>query len=102
MITTEVLSRLHEPPAQSFAEPTFLARVRLRAQRRVLWQRYWWANSNTGAGQELAITAEEVDRILTAPETQAQAEEAFYATDSEAAALNCQIAIADRQMAADE
>lgn len=101
MIATEAPPHQQEPSVQPPVEPIFLARVRLYAQRRVLWQRWLWANNNVSVGEGLAISDEDVDRILTKPATLTQAETDFYTTNSEAMSLNHGIAIADRQMAAD-
>ena len=53
-------------PAEA-AEPPFVTRVRLRAQRRVLWMRALWTAEQSGPAQGLAITHGEVDRITADP-----------------------------------
>jgi hypothetical protein len=60
------------------AGPAFLARIRLRAHRRVLWMSAIW---NQPQGNErLAISPDEVHRILSDPAEAAAKEEAFYQT----------------------
>ncbi len=53
-------------------EPAYVARVRLRGQRRVLWQRALGALPIDGPG-----TGDEMDRILADPTGLAAAEAAF-------------------------
>jgi hypothetical protein len=79
-----------------------MQRIRLRAQRRVLWLRALWAESQDGATQGLAITHAEVDRILTDPLPRAEAEAAFYASDPEATRLSKQIETVERRFLADK
>ncbi len=82
-------------------EPAFLTRIRLRARRRVLWLRNQWAPETAGA-MGLAISHDEVDRILADAALAGRAERAFYASDPAAAALAAAIDDADRATAADE
>ncbi|MDT7543569.1 MAG: hypothetical protein QOE33_3473 [Acidobacteriota bacterium] len=84
------------------AEPAFLARVRLRAERRVLWMRSLWASGLMGPEQGLAITHGEVDHILTGPEKIAEAEAAFYENETLPQRLGEQIREADLQFGDDE
>ena len=79
-------------PAASEAEPRWLAEVRLRASRRVLWLRHLWAQPGYEGEQQLAISHSEVDRALTSPAETADAEQAFYRCDERAAATGAQIA----------
>jgi AAA+ superfamily predicted ATPase len=84
-------------PVQTPAEIPFLARVRLRARRRALWLRALWsADENERA---LAITENEVARILTDPAEMADAELAFYRSNAAARELTHLIEQADRELA---
>ncbi len=77
-------------------EPAFITRIRLRAQRRILWLRELWM-SNTGDGlQGLAISHIEVDRILVDPELHIGAETAFYDNNSDARHLSERIHFLDQ------
>jgi AAA+ superfamily predicted ATPase len=78
-------------------EPAFVARIRLRAQRRALWLRSQWAEAAGGAG--LAIAHDEVDRILADAGARARAERQFLERDPGARALGPAIAAADRAAA---
>src|SRR5271166_4143353 len=72
-----------------------LTRVRLRAQRRVLWMR---SRSNQGQDRDfagLAITPAEVERILEDSVEVAAKEEIFYRTDEGCRDLSEQITAAD-------
>ncbi len=74
-----------------------LHRIRLRAQRRVLYLRWLWAETFGENTQGFAIPHTEVDRILRRTRQQAREEERrFYADDAEAQALADAIAQADR------
>jgi AAA+ superfamily predicted ATPase len=90
-----------DPVAAPAAEPAFMARIRLRARRRVLWLRSLWAAEGDGA-LGLAISHNEVDRILADGADLARAERAFEEEDSAARALTPAIEAADRAAAADE
>jgi AAA+ superfamily predicted ATPase len=79
------------------AEPPFVARVRLRAQRRVLWMRALWAAEQSGPVQGLAISHGEVDRITADPAEIAAQEAIFYEEDPVASKLATQIGLADSQ-----
>jgi ATPase family protein associated with various cellular activities (AAA) len=74
------------------AEPRWLAEVRLRAYRRVLWLRHLWSDHPYAGEHLLAISHSEVDRALAAPAEAAEAERAFYRTDQSAAATSAEIA----------
>src|SRR5262249_34713903 len=79
------------------AEPPFVTRVRLRAQRRVLWMRALWSAEQSGPVQGLAISHAEVDRI-TADAAQVAAQETlFYREDPAAWKLGRLIELADGQ-----
>jgi len=72
-------------------EPVFMTRIRLRAQRRILWLRDFWSSSMSDEMQGLAISHKEVDRILVDPEQHANAESIFYVRDAHARQLNKRI-----------
>lgn len=77
------------------AEPRFVTRVRLRAQRRVLWMRALWTAEQSAPIQGLAISHAEVDRI-TGDAAQIAAQEAlFYREDPVACKLAGLIDLAD-------
>lgn len=78
-------------------EPAFLTRVRMRAQRRVLWMRSQWPASSLESSQPFAITDAEVDRVLADPGRRAESEHAFYETDPTARELSAGIKDADIQ-----
>ena len=78
-------------------EPPFVARVRLRAQRRVLWMRALWAAEQSGSVQGFAISHAEVDRITADPAEIASQEAIFYEEDPSASKLAKQIELADGQ-----
>ena len=67
MKTNEITQPLHT------TEPAFMTRIRLRARRRILWLNKLWASSLTEEVQGLAISHNEVDRILADPEQHASA-----------------------------
>ncbi len=73
-------------------EPAWLAGVRLRAARRVLWLRRLWSGHDYADEHLLAISHSEVDRALTARAAAAAAEGAFYGSDERARDLTAQIA----------
>ncbi len=75
------------------------ARVRLRAQRRVLWLRHLWESTPGALG--LSISFEEVERLLAPDDDTARAEAAFQASDPRARALAEPIRDADLAAAAD-
>jgi hypothetical protein len=80
-------------------ELPFVARVRLRAKRRVLWMRALWAAEQSSVPAGLAISHAEVDRITEAPQEMAAREALFYEQHPEACRLTEQIEDAERQMA---
>ena len=69
-------------------EPAWLAGVRLRAARRVLWLRELWSSHRYEGDHLLAISHSEVDRALTPPGGLLAAEQAFYRADKAAATLS--------------
>lgn len=73
------------------AEPIFVTRVRLRAQRRILWMNKIWSPQLTEGAGGLAITPAEVAQILMSPEDRAAAEKSFYLEDAEARQLSAEI-----------
>ncbi len=84
------------------ATTDFLASVRLRAQRRVLWLQTLWSEDIAIAKQSLAISATEVDRILIPPPVMAEAEAAFYQSDRTAQEMTQQLQVAEEQLAHDQ
>jgi hypothetical protein len=74
-------------------EPVFLRRARLRARRYALWLRALWADDTVAKG--VAISEDEVDRILTDPARLALQQAEFYDTNPEAIELSQLIADAD-------
>ncbi|HTW02127.1 MAG TPA: ATP-binding protein [Streptosporangiaceae bacterium] len=78
-------------------EPRWLAEVRLRAARRVLWLRHLWSARHYGDEAQLAISHSEVDRALMPPAEAARAEQAFYESDRPAAVTSARIAALARQ-----
>jgi AAA+ superfamily predicted ATPase len=89
------------PASSPREEPAFLTRIRLRARRRVLWLRSLWA-ADTSPGMGMAISHDEVDRILGDAEALAGAERAFHDSDPAARALAAPIRAADQATAGDE
>jgi hypothetical protein len=83
------------------AEPAFLTRIRLRAQRRALWLRRLWASYPAGAGQGQAISDPEIDQILQDPVQGTTAEESFYRGDEHARQLSEAIRSADERALGD-
>ena len=79
------------------AEPHWLAEVRLRAARRVLWLRHLWSQPGYEGEHLLAISHSEVDRALLPPAEVADAEQAFYRSDERAAAIGAQIGLSAGQ-----
>jgi hypothetical protein len=82
-------------------EPTFLRRIRLRAQRRALWMRNF-GQSDPLNEPIMVITHAEMDRILAGTEQQRRAEMAFYAEDQHARRLSRTIELADRSWLDDQ
>ncbi len=80
------------PAPGAAAEPRWLAEVRLRALRRVLWLRQLWSDQRYEGEHLLAIGHGEVDRALASPGEAAAAERAFYRSDDRAAAASARIA----------
>ncbi|MBZ5510985.1 MAG: ATP-binding protein [Acidobacteriia bacterium] len=83
------------------AGPAFTWRIRVRAQRRVLWMRSLWANGRTETEHGLVIPDSEIDRILTDPAELREAEALFYENDSSARELAPLILAADAAFALD-
>jgi AAA+ superfamily predicted ATPase len=81
------------------AEPVFLTRTRLRAQRRALWLRALWSADADAKG--IAITHDEVDRILLDPTEAAEDEARFYEEHAETRQLTRLIAEADEAAKSD-
>lgn len=75
------------PTAKRSGLETLLARVRLRAQRRVLWIESRAIPAASGSFSGLAISAVDVERILEDPAETAVKEERFYQTDTRAREL---------------
>ena len=76
-----------------------MARTRLRAQRRALWLRALWSAETSGKG--IAISHDEVDRILNDPAEAAAQEAAFYEENRETQELTRRIAEADESAQSD-
>jgi hypothetical protein len=89
-------------PRPAASGMAFLQRVRARAKRRVLWTRQLWAGDENGAGQGIAISQAEVDRILVDPHSVATKECAFYERDQVARELSQEIKVADDAFARDQ
>ena len=75
-------------PGPACPEPNWLADVRLRALRRVLWLRECWGGSDYGDESAMAISHSEVDRALTPRAALAEEEQAFYHRDRTARSLS--------------
>lgn len=99
MIVDAELENQNRQPPTALAEPPFVARVRLRAQRRIFWMRALWTAEQSGPAQGLAITHAEVDRIAADPAEIAAQEAAFYKEDPTVRNLAGQIELADGQAA---
>ena len=89
------------PDIVNLGERPFLTRVRLRAQRRVLWMRAVWSGDSPAGEQGLAISHTEVDRILSDPAHMATNEPLFYESDPVARHLTEQIREVEAQAAHD-
>lgn len=87
-------------------EPPWMTRIRLRAQRRILWMRSHtpsdddWPDTHEFVGNPI-ITDNEVNRILADPQVLAIAEAEFYEHDDVAQSLNRQIKMADDLLSLD-
>jgi hypothetical protein len=77
-------------------EPSYLAGVRLRAQRRVLWCRELWARNHYADEQALAITHSEVERTLAPPGEILAQERAFYVAGEAVAPIGAELAAVER------
>src|SRR5262249_10709670 len=77
--------------APTSAEPRWLAEVRLRAARRVLWMRHLRSDQGYRDERSLAIGQGEVDRALAPMSTAADAERAFYQANEQAKELTATI-----------
>ena len=90
-----------EQTAGRFGQEALLERVRLRAQRRVLWMR---SRANRVPAENfsgLAISPADVERMLEDPVESAAKEEIFYQTDATARELGEQIRMADLEFSQD-
>jgi hypothetical protein len=97
MITGEMVEELAET-AQAAVHgryDAFLTRIRLRARRRVMWMSAYWAQAQ--GTERLAISPEEVNRILDDPAETAASETAFYQADAVARQLSQEIDAADAE-----
>lgn len=77
--------------APAYTELACFKSAHLRLQRRVLWLREWWADSEQAPLQGLAISDSDVDRFLENPTESAAREAEFYASDPVASKLTGQI-----------
>jgi len=89
------------PDVVNLGERPFLTRVRLRAQRRVLWMRAVWSGDSPAGEQGLAISHTEVDRILSDPAQMTTNEPLFYESDPVARHLTERIREVEEQAAHD-
>jgi len=87
-------------PAESPSEAV-VQRIRLRATRRVVWLRRFWASAAYESDRGMAISHGEIDRILTDPHTLASLEAAFYEDDPSCRTLRAEIDAADAACAGD-
>ena len=87
--------------AERDANCACLTRVRLRAQRRLLWMRSQLNQSQGPSITGLAISPEDVERILEDPVEIAAKEDAFYQSDAVARQLSEQIDSADMEFSRD-
>jgi hypothetical protein len=85
-----MILQMQEQQSILAAEPVFLRRARWRARRRALWLRTLWSSDVAAKG--IAISDDEVDRILTDPASVAAQEAEFYETNREAIELSRLIA----------
>jgi AAA+ superfamily predicted ATPase len=69
-------------------EPGWLAEVRLRVARRVLWLRALWAGSRYPGEGAMAISHSEVDRTVEPASDLTAAEHRFYSEDAAAAGIS--------------
>jgi len=90
-----------ETAARRDTAALLLARVRLRARRRVLWMRSEWAEVFDQPADGLAITHAEVDRVLRDPLESAARESVFYQTNAAACELSSQIEAVEEEFAHD-
>jgi AAA+ superfamily predicted ATPase len=82
-------------------EPAFITIVRLRARRRVLWLRAYWAGVSAASEGAPAISDAEVDRHLLPAGSAEDHEAEFYAKDPDARQLGDWITAADQFAATD-
>jgi len=96
------MSAASGPASPVRTRAAFVERVRVRARRYALWARHLWEDGGASAGQGLAITHGEVDRLLLAPEVLASAEQDFYRSHAGASTLADEVLRADEAAAEDE
>ena len=102
MVGTSAVIAAEPIDRTQYREPAFMARVRLRAQRRLLWLHKLWSPQLTEGAGGLAITPAEVDQILTSPAELRAAENSFYLDDADARQLSEQMHEVDREALEDE
>ncbi|PZV10031.1 MAG: hypothetical protein DCF22_17540 [Leptolyngbya sp.] len=82
-------------------QSAILRRVRLYAQRRLLWSRHLWAQLQIGMPGEMVISDVEVEHLLQDPQVTQAAELAFYQQDAASLQLSEQIQAINQQVAQD-
>jgi AAA+ superfamily predicted ATPase len=82
-------------------QPAILQRVRLYAQRRLLWLRHLWSNLQIEMPGEMVISEAEVEHLLQDPQVIQAAEFTFYQQDGASLQLSQQIRAVNQQVAQD-
>ena len=93
-----LMDQLSEPTLDP-ALQRMLARIRIRAKRRVAWLRKLWTEEGASGG-ELAVTHAEIDSYLDNRDTP-EAEAAWYSTDEWTRQLSQELTAVEAEMAAD-
>lgn len=82
-------------------QPAILQRLRLYAQRRLLWLRHLWSKLQMEMPGEMVISDVEVEYLLKDPQVNQAAELAFYQQDKASLQLSEQIKAVNQQVAQD-